>query len=95
MHYCKMSIGLLNKIMYQHLDDEFIISVVAKPKTEDSSVVNNPEKLADLDLEIESLTQDPDLVIEEFIASTSHIKDKSKIGTEQLRKVYRVGDKIA
>ena len=42
--------------------------------------------MTDSDLEIESLTREPDSVIEEFMESTSNAKDESKTGTNCLNK---------
>ena len=57
---------------------------------EDSIISYNLEDVADSDLEIESLVRKPDLVIEEFMVRTSHIKDEKNIRSKYLRKVWRV-----
>ena len=51
---------------------------------EDSRFGDNLEAVTDSDLEIEILVREPDSEMEEFVMSTSHVKDEINIGAEHL-----------
>ena len=70
-----------------------ISTAITEAMTDDSSVGDNLEYVIESGLEIEILMKGPDPVIEDFMVSTSHTKDESKISTEDLRKFWHANHK--
>ena len=69
-----MSILLLNEMINEHLDDASTSVAITEAMTEDSGICNDLDDVNNSDIEIEILIKEPDSVIEEISASTSHIK---------------------
>ena len=82
----KTSTGSCDEKVNECLDYASISTAMTESTTEDSSVGDNFDNLNHSDLEIEILMRQSDSVIEEFVASTSHVKDENKIGAECLMK---------
>ena len=74
----------------EFLDEKSISTDITESMAYDLSTGDDLEDMTYSDLEIESWIQEPDSIIEEFMLSTPHLKDKNKIGAKLLSKVGRI-----
>ena len=83
----KMSVGSTNPLSKEYLDDTSIGAAITEAPTD----VSDTEKTLEEDNSLlKKLSEEPYAVIEEVIASTTHVRDNKSISPEMLSKLWRI-----
>ena len=82
-----MSVCSTSPLSKEYLDDASIGTAMTEALTDVSDTEDGLKKENDL---LKKLYEEPDAVIEEVMASTTHVRDHKSVSTDMLSKIWRI-----
>ena len=83
----KMSVGSTNPMSKEYLDDASIGIALTEASTDVSDTEDSLKENNDL---IKQLIEQPDAVIDEVMASATHVRDHKSVSADMLSKIWRI-----